>query len=104
MNDRIDRMVIKFRDVLAETERLEPEALRAYQENLLGPLLQHAHRHAPFYRERLAPLFRGTEVDLSRWHEVPIASRADAQRHAQAMTAAVTPTHAGPVETGETSG
>jgi len=24
MNDRIDRMVIKFRDVLAETERLEP--------------------------------------------------------------------------------
>ena len=104
MVDRIDRMVLKFREVLAETERLRPELLRAYQEKLVVPLVQHARRNVPFYRSRLAPLFRGDDVDLSRWREVPILTRAEAQRSTQAMTATIVPPHAGPVEAGETSG
>lgn len=102
--DRIERMVIKFRDVLAETERLPPIKLHAYQESLLAPLIEHARRNVPFYERRLAPLFRGTEVDLSRWDEVPILTRADAQRATVAMTARIVPPHAGAVTGGETSG
>jgi phenylacetate-CoA ligase len=104
MLDRIDRMVIKFRDVLAETERLPAHKLRAYQENLLAPLVLHAHRNVPFYRDRLAPLCRGEEVDFACWAEVPILTRAEAQRHTEALTAQTVPPHAGAVETGETSG
>jgi phenylacetate-CoA ligase len=97
-------MVTKFRDVLAHTERLAPEKLRAYQDNLLVPLVQHARSNVPFYQDRLAPLFRGDGVDLGRWNEVPIFTRAQAQRNTKALTAAALPPHAGPVETGETSG
>jgi phenylacetate-CoA ligase len=104
MSDRIDRMVTKFRDVLAETERLPAHKLRAYQENLLEPLVLHARRNVPFYRSWLAPLFNGEKVDLTRWEEVPILTRAEAQHNTQALTAEAVPPHAGPVETGETSG
>jgi phenylacetate-CoA ligase len=104
MTDWIDRMVLKFRDVLAETERLEPEALHAYQHNLLAPLVQHARRNVPFYANRLAPLFRGNHVNLSRWSDVPILTRSEAQRNTQPMTAIVSPPHAGGIEAGETSG
>ena len=102
--DRIDRMVIKFRDVLAETERLQADRLRVYQENLLIPLVLHAWRNVPFYRKRLAPLLRGTEIDLTRWDEVPIVTRAEVQRNFQALTAKLVPPNAGPVISGETSG
>lgn len=104
MHDRIERMVIKFRDVLAETERLPPDKLRAYQENLLVPLVQHASRNVPFYGSWLAPLFRGADIDLSRWNEIPILTRAEAQRNTQMLTARAVPPHAGAVEGGETSG
>jgi phenylacetate-CoA ligase len=102
--DRIDRMVIKFRDVLAETERLPPHKLRAYQNNLLVPLVLHARHNVPYYRSRLAPVSRGPDIDLSRWNEVPILTRAEAQRNIEALTANVVPPHAGAVEGGETSG
>ena len=102
--DPVDRTVMKFRDVLAETERLHPDRLHVYQENLLTPLVLHAQRHVPFYRKILAPLCRGTDVDLSRWDEVPILSRAAVQRNAAALTAQIVPPHAGVVTAGETSG
>lgn len=104
MRDRIERMVIEYRDVLAETERLPPDKLRAYQNDLLVPLVEHARRNVPFYEHRLGPLFRGTGVDLSHWEDVPILSRAEAQRNTQALTARTVPPHAGAVEGGESSG
>jgi phenylacetate-CoA ligase len=104
MHDRVERMVLKFRDVLAETERLPPDQLRAYQENLLAPLIGHARRNVPFYESRLAPLFSSEALDLSRWNEVPILTRAEAQGNTQALTARIVPPHAGAIEGGETSG
>jgi phenylacetate-CoA ligase len=104
MNDRIERMVIKYRDVLAETERLSPDKLRIYQQQLLVPLLRHARGDVPYYQTQLAPLFRDTEPDLSRWNEVPILTRAEAQRNTLALTARNVPSHAGAVSGGETSG
>ena len=104
MQDRIERMVIQFRDVLAETERLPAEQLRAYQEQLLGPLILHAHRNVPFYENRLAPLIRGADVDFSRWDQAPVLTRAMAQQSTQALTARTVPPLAGAIKTGETSG
>ena len=104
MTDRIERMIVKFRDVLAETERLPSDQLREYQANLLLPLIQHARRNVPFYERRLAPLFRGAEPDLSGWGDVPVLTRAEAQASTQALTARTLPPYAGAVEAGETSG
>jgi phenylacetate-coenzyme A ligase PaaK-like adenylate-forming protein len=56
--DRYDKMVLQFRDVLAETERLSPDELEAYQQQLLEPRLLHARQHVPFYAQRLAPAKR----------------------------------------------
>lgn len=102
--DRTGRMVTKFREVLAETERLPADKLRAYQENLLVPLILHAVRNVPFYRQRLRPLCRGDKIDLARWNEVPILTRSEAQRSTKALSAKIVPPHAGAVESGETSG
>ena len=102
--DRIDRMVMKFRDVLAETERLHPDKLQAYQENLLAPLVLHAYHYVPFYKKALARLCLGRDVDLNRWDEVPILTRAEAQRNIPGLTAQIVPPHAGAVTAGETSG
>ena len=98
------RMVLKFRDVLAETERLPADKLKTYQQNSLTSLLLHAHRNVPFYKDRLEPLCLGTEVRLDRWHALPILSRTDAQLNLKPLTASVVPPHAGVTEAGETSG
>jgi phenylacetate-coenzyme A ligase PaaK-like adenylate-forming protein len=76
--DRTDKMVLQFRDVLAETERLSPDELEAYQRQLLEPLLLHARQHVPFYAQQLAPVFPGGKLDLRRFHEIPILTRAQA--------------------------
>jgi phenylacetate-coenzyme A ligase PaaK-like adenylate-forming protein len=102
--NRIEKIVLQFRDVLAETERLASDELQAYQQKLLEPLLQHARRHVPFYAQRLAPLFHGETPDLDRFHEIPILTRAQAQANVKALAARNLPPHVGPVETDETSG
>jgi phenylacetate-CoA ligase len=102
--DRIDKMVLQFRDVLAETERLAPDELHSYQQKLLEPMLQHARRHVPFYTQRLAPFFRGEAPDLGRFHDIPILTRAQAQANVKALTAGDVPPFFGPTETEETSG
>jgi phenylacetate-CoA ligase len=100
----IEGLVIRFRDVLAETEVLRPQKLRAYQETLLGPLILHAQRNVPFYKDRLAPLCNGTRIDLTSWSRVPILSRTDVQSQSQALTALTVPPEVGGVRAGETSG
>ena len=97
-------MVLKFREVLAATERLEPSALVAYQRQLLLPLLQHARAHMPFYKARLDPLFRGGDTNLDRWSELPILTRAEAQAASPAMTTSNVPAHLGSIGRDETSG
>lgn len=97
-------MVFKFRDVLAETERLPPDKIQAYQENLLAPLVLHAHRNVPFYKDRLASLCSRAEIDLERWHTLPLLTREDVRRSSKALTAAIVPPYMGPANHGETSG
>jgi len=102
--NRTDEMVLKFREVLKETERFGPDDLWAYQQSLLTPLLLHARKHAPFYRDRLDVVFRGDEIDFTKWSEIQIFTRADAQRNETVLKAAMVPPHLGPVGADETSG
>lgn len=102
--DRIDRMALQFCEVLAETERLTSRGIKDYQRNLLVPLLEHARSQTSLYRERLSPFFTANGFDFARWAEVPILTRADAQKNAARLRAEVLPAHAGPVTAEETSG
>jgi phenylacetate-CoA ligase len=102
--NRIDGMVIKFREVLAETERLRRDKLQLYQNNLLAPLVLHAYRNVPFYRDRLAPLCSGTEVNLDQWDAIPILTRTNVQWNLKALTANLVPPYMGVTTSGETSG
>ncbi len=104
MSDRIVEMVLKFRTVLEKTEQLEPTEITAYQQQLLEPLLRHAQRNVPFYRERLTPILSTDGLDMSRWANVPILTRADALTNISALTAKVIPPHVGAVSMSETSG
>lgn len=104
MLDQNSRMALEFRDVLAETERFPPAGMAAYQHNLLQPLLEHAQAHVPFYRDRLAAIFAGGKPDLSRWSDIPILTRIEAQAEASALTSAFVPAHCGKVLNEETSG
>lgn len=102
--DRIDRMVLQFREVLAETEQLRPKEMMDYQRKLVRPLLEHARDQVPFYGERLSSFFNPAGFDLSRWSDVPVLTRADAQKHVDRLKASSLPDHAGPITAEETSG
>jgi phenylacetate-CoA ligase len=82
MNPVFDR----YLRVLQQTEWAQPQQLIQYQGGLLTGLIRHAHDSVPFYRDRLACLLdSGGNLDLSRWHEVPIVTRSEAALHAAAM-------------------
>jgi len=103
-NTRADEMVLKFREVLKETERLELDDLWEYQKTLLTPLLLHARKHSPYYKKRLDAVFNGDKIDFDQWHEIPILTRAEAQKNETALAAGMVPPHLGSVSSDETSG
>jgi phenylacetate-coenzyme A ligase PaaK-like adenylate-forming protein len=94
-----------FLKALDETQYLPPDRLRAYQRRLLTKLLEHARRETDFYADRLAPIIRadGT-IDWDRWWEIPILTRAEAQKNAAALTARNLPEIAGAVSVTHSSG
>lgn len=92
-------------EVLRQVERYSLSDLVMYQARRLGELLRHAHRHVPYYRDRLAPLFdSGDVLDLSRWHEVPLLTPAEARRNKEALQASEVPASAGAAVADQTSG
>jgi phenylacetate-CoA ligase len=98
----------EFADYLRELEAMEAwpaGKLAQYQVDRLAHLVTHAYQHAPFYRERLAPLFRsGGAIDFSRWRDVPVASRSDIVDCAETLRVADLPKRYGPVAEFRTSG
>src|SRR5207247_1415062 len=75
----------RFLHVLQQTEWAPPAHLLRYQEGLLAKLAHHAYENVPFYRDRLACLFAAGAVDLSRWNEVPLLTRAQAAAATRSM-------------------
>ena len=105
---RPDPGIVWFRAMAAElrrSERISPRRMAAFSDGLLTDLLLHAAANIPWYRERLKPVLRsdGT-INLSRWPEVPILTRADIIDHGDRMFTDAFPEAHAPVIHQETSG
>lgn len=92
--------IIAFTEVLRQSQFWPPEKMRAYQEEQLARLLRHAYETVPFYRDRLAPLFRRRwGPRMHKWHEIPILTRSDLSGHVPIIRARAIPTeHGEPVK------
>ena len=96
-----------YLELLLQTQFLPPEKLMTYQASLVEPLVRHAREHVPFYRDsgRLNPLFTTeNRIDWSRWEEIPVLTRVEAQKHTEALYSEVIPENCGYVTTGYTTG
>lgn len=95
----------QFTKLLERSQWYEPAKLKALQDKGLTRLLTHAWQQAPAYRERLAPLFeKGDVPDLSRWQEIPILTRKEAQANSLEYYARQVPEQAGETFEQQTSG
>ncbi len=100
-----DEVYSRFAENLARTERMPRNALNAYRDALLRRLVSFARANSPFYRDRLAPLFRsGDTPDLQRWREVPILRREDVERDIDRINPAELPPEIGEVTIRRSSG
>lgn len=96
---------LKFTQMLAQSQWWEPARLQALQKKSLVRMLTHAWQQAPAYRERLAPLFAaGNQPDLSRWDEIPVLTRKEAQANTEEYYALQVPQQAGETFFKQTSG
>ena len=95
----------RFAENLARTERMSRSALNAYGNALLRRLIGFARVNSPFYRDRLAPLFRtGDTPDLQRWREVPILRRTDVEQDIDRINPVKLPPDIGEVTIRRSSG
>jgi phenylacetate-CoA ligase len=81
-----------IRRTLAIGEKSSIEQLAGYQRSQLEQLLRFAHARAPFYKERLAPLFgKHGNIDWSQWPTIPILTRVDVKANGSEMMPTGTP-------------
>ena len=100
-----DDVYRRFAENLARTERMPRHALNAYRDALLRRLVSFARANSPFYRDRLAPLFRtGDTPDLQRWREIPILRRSEIERDIDRINPAKLPPDIGEVTIRRSSG
>jgi len=101
MDDGYDRFV----KLLDQSQHFPAQRLRALQDRGLQRFLRHAYEEVPAYKQRLAPLFSaGPEPDLSRWQDIPVLTRSQAQEASEELKAASVPEQAGATQTQHTSG
>ena len=101
----MDELYLRYLDALDKTQWLPAENLADYQRDLVRQLVWHARSQSPFYADRLACLLTdGGEIDLSRWNEVPILTRAEATAHSEAMRVDNLPEMLGTITQLKTSG
>lgn len=89
------------------TQFLPADRMLTYQRGLIERLVRHAREHVPFYRDqgRLDVLFkRDDSIDWSRWADVPVLTRVEAQRNEETLYAEVVPPECGDVVPGYTAG
>jgi phenylacetate-CoA ligase len=84
----VSETFLRYLKTLVRTERATPADLSRFQHVLIEKLVRHAHSEVPYYRDRLGCLInKDNTVDLSRWHEVPILDRENANNNSQALRA-----------------
>ena len=90
----------KFVHELQRSQWLSPAEIALKQQPRLEKLVRHAAVEVPYYSNRLAPLFGDSDptsapIDLSRWHELPIITRAEILAKGADLAARRTPAEAG---------
>ena len=100
----MDDVFRRYLEALEKTQWLPSEDLAEYQRGLLRELVRHAQSECPFYAERLSCLFTGSGIDLSRWSDVPILTRAEATADSNTMQARRLPEMLGNFSSVMTSG
>jgi len=97
--------IVAFVELLRQSQYWPPEKMRSYQEEQLSRLLRHAYENVPFYRDRLAPLFRRRwGPRLHKWHEIPILTRAEVIENYDALISTTIPEDHLPLRSGMSSG
>src|SRR5262245_8206667 len=100
-----DNVYSRFAENLTRTERMPRNALSAYRSALLRRLVSFAYASSPFYRDRLAPLFRtGETPDLQKWREIPILRRTDIEHNIDRINPLELPPDIGEVTIRRSSG
>ena len=90
---------------LMQSQYWSPERRDAERRQNIARMLAHARDHVPFYRERLASIFRiPGEIDWSRWSEIPILTRRDLLEEREALQSRALPPAHGRVATTSTTG
>lgn len=101
MDDGYDRFV----KLLDQSQHFPAQRLKALQDRGLRRFLRHAYEEVPAYKQRLALLFSaGPEPDLTRWQDIPVLTRSQAQEESQELKAISVPEQAGATQTQHTSG
>jgi phenylacetate-CoA ligase len=94
----------RYLETVRRTQWLSPDQLLSYQARLLEDIARHAYETVPFYRNRLAPLFRHDHFEPRAWHDVPILSRSEALANIDAIRALSVPVGVARDSEGRTSG
>jgi len=91
---------------LQQSERLPHAELRARQFAQAASLLQHAYENVPFYRNRLAHIFRSARPSLTEenWAAIPILTKEVVQQHGHDFLGGSLPAAHGGVSKLTTSG
>jgi phenylacetate-CoA ligase len=101
----MDEVFRRYLGALGKSEWMPPEHLEGYQRGLIRQLVQHAHSHVPFYATRLGCLLTADgDIDLGRWNEVPVLTRAEVMAHSNEMRAGHLPEALGNIADHKTSG
>ena len=93
-----------YRDLLAGTEKLGLEEVRAYQEERLRDIVVHAYETVPFYRRRFDAI-RLRPADVRGYQDlpkVPLLTKHDIRLHFDELRSRSLPAHQ--LRTGHTSG
>ena len=84
-------------DFLSESQFWPEEEMVEYQNSQLSQLVKFAFEKSPFYKDRLAGLVEPSgEINLQKWHEVPILTRDDLLNNREKMLVAELPPGHGP--------
>lgn len=84
-------------DFISGSQFWPEQEMVEYQNSQLSQLLKFAFEKSPFYKNRLASLFRPTgEINLKKWQEIPVLKREDLLNHREQMVVAELPPGHGP--------
>ena len=76
----------QFYEALLKSDTYSAKNLTLFQDNVLKDLLPFVAKHVPFYRERLAPVFRNDgSFDPENWTKLPILIAAELRDNREAF-------------------